>query len=46
MAEDEVGTPPDFSQNGIGPQELPRVIKGTGTRLINPSRPPGRIPQE
>ena len=43
MAEDELGTPPDYTKNGIGPQELPRVIQGTGTRLINPSRPPGRI---
>lgn len=46
MAEDELDTPPDYSQNGIGPQELPRVITGTGTRLLTPSRPPGRIKAE
>ncbi len=43
MAEkDDVGSPPDYTTHGIGPQELPRVIT-VGARLINPSRPAGRI---
>lgn len=43
---DELGTPPDYTQNGVGPQELPRIVTGTGTRLVKPTRPPGRIAKE
>jgi hypothetical protein len=46
MAQDELASPPDYTKNGIGPQELPRVIQGTGTRLISPTRPAGRIKEK
>lgn len=41
---DEFGRKLD-TQHTSGPQDLVRIVKGTRTRLVTPTRPEGRVPE-
>lgn len=40
--DDEFSRPEDY-QHTSGPQDMARLLKGTGTRLIKATKPEGRV---